>query len=179
MFEFWSTMSSRVERRSSITVRTTSFFRYLECLFRHAADLNPVWDQIIYIPGMSPWSQFQCCSDQIVQCIPQKRFASLCSLKLDLNILQSMFMEVMDYQHLTKVRVALRSSSRYRSLFRTAPLALLRFLSVASSGSHRPIPNSVMSPLGGRSSFSPFSSMEQTHSRVIFTVSLNLSLLWL
>lgn len=52
MFEFWSTMSFRVEQRSSTTVCSGSL-GHAECLSYHVIDLNPVWDQIIYIPGTS------------------------------------------------------------------------------------------------------------------------------
>jgi hypothetical protein len=53
MSEFKSRMLPRVELKLLTTVRIS----YLtEVLFPNSvldADLNPVWDQIIYIPGMS------------------------------------------------------------------------------------------------------------------------------
>ncbi len=55
----------------------------------HSLDLNPVWDQIIYIPGA-----FVC----YVNALLAKSSLPVHSLK------ETMLLECMDYQHLTKVR---------------------------------------------------------------------------
>ena len=70
MSEFKSKMLPRVELKLLTTVRTS----YLtEVLFPNSvldADLNPIWDQIIYIPGMSLLHPYTAMTDLVSQCTP-------------------------------------------------------------------------------------------------------------
>ncbi|KAH0838563.1 C2 domain-containing protein [Lanmaoa asiatica] len=85
----WLQKATDVNRRSNILFQSDPYVRVLVNNVIQGRtevinnNLNPVWDQIIYIP---------------------EKLANLYFLQLNLIILQSMFMEVMDYQHLTKDR---------------------------------------------------------------------------
>jgi hypothetical protein len=70
MSEFKLKMLRRVELKSSTTVRVSSL---TEVLFPNSvlgADLNPIWDEIIYIPGMSLFHPYTDMADLVSQCTP-------------------------------------------------------------------------------------------------------------
>jgi hypothetical protein len=70
MSEFKSKMLQRVELKLLTTVRISSL---TEILFPNSvldADLNPIWDQIIYIPGMSLLHPYTAMTDLVSQCTP-------------------------------------------------------------------------------------------------------------
>jgi len=53
MFEFKFRTSQRVEPKLLTMVRTHVSFFFFFFLLSFVLDLNPVWDQIIYVPGKS------------------------------------------------------------------------------------------------------------------------------
>jgi hypothetical protein len=70
MSEFKLKMLPRVELKLSTIVRISCV---IEVLFPNSvlnADLNPIWDEIIYIPGMSLLHPYTAITDLVSQCTP-------------------------------------------------------------------------------------------------------------
>lgn len=85
-------------------------------------DLNPVWDQIVYIPGKYSFAiiQFLLNVVYIYSSFIKGGMTFLDSIFLDMCLTansppQNLIFECMDYQHLTKVQHLTRNASKYRT----------------------------------------------------------------